>query len=581
MALVQFSGVLERKRAAHLLRRITYGPNKEEIDTFSALTPAAALNLLFVDTTEPQPPIDLKTGATWVNAPSTAANSADGTLQEYFKGWWLKQMLAQDVSSSNRLPAMVREKILFFIHTHLTTIQEVVGNSRALYFQNVLFRKYALDGSKAAAINLKELTKKVSIDNAMLILLDGKLNVKGDPNENFGRELIELFTLGKGLPGNTPPSTTQGDYVYYTEDDVKAAALVMSGWDTNTNFTTLDADTGLPRGKAKLNASNTASQHDNTTKQFSARFNNATITPNPALLIGGLATEASMMDEVSQLIDLIYSQPECPKNICRKIYRYFVYHDIDATLDAAIISELAATFVSNGYKIEPVIRELLGSQHFYDLMDTDVNNDKFGAIIKSPLELITETLQFFEYTVPNYTSQLEAFYKTTDNLFGQLRIMGMNFMNPTDVSGFDAYHQYPMYNRAWISTNSLNRRYNFIFLSMTTDTMMMDGAINIDLYAYAKLRFASVATDPDAFIRELISYLFPLAQETTEITTERLNYFKLQFFKLGEALPQGPLAFWQFSWNNGDNIPTSKIDARGMLQDLVNALLQSPEFQLH
>ena len=581
MALVQFSGVLERKRAAHLLRRITYGPNKEEIDTFSALTPAAALNLLFVDTTGPQPPIDLKTGATWVNAPSTAANSADGTLQEYFKGWWLKQMLAQDVSSSNRLPAMVREKILFFIHTHLTTIQEVVGNSRALYFQNVLFRKYALDGSKAAAINLKELTKKVSIDNAMLILLDGKLNVKGDPNENFGRELIELFTLGKGLPGNTPPSTTQGDYVYYTEDDVKAAALVMSGWDTNTNFTTLDADTGLPRGKAKLNASNTASQHDNTTKQFSARFNNATITPNPALLIGGLATEASMMDEVSQLIDLIYSQPECPKNICRKIYRYFVYHDIDATLDAAIISELAATFVSNGYKIEPVIRELLGSQHFYDLMDTDVNNDKFGAIIKSPLELITETLQFFEYTVPNYTSQLEAFYKTTDNLFGQLRIMGMNFMNPTDVSGFDAYHQYPMYNRAWISTNSLNRRYNFIFLSMTTDTMMMDGAINIDLYAYAKLRFASVATDPDAFIRELISYLFPLAQETTEITTERLNYFKLQFFKLGEALPQGPLAFWQFSWNNGDNIPTSKIDARGMLQDLVNALLQSPEFQLH
>lgn len=581
MALVQFSGILERKRAAHLLRRITYGPNKGEIDTFSSLTPAAALNLLFVDTTEPQPPIDLKTGATWVNAPSTAANSADGTLQEYFKGWWLKQMLAQGVSTTDRLPAMVREKIVFFIHTHLTTIQEVVGNSRALYFQNVLFRKYALDGSKAATINLKELTKKVSIDNAMLILLDGKLNVKGDPNENFGRELIELYTLGKGLPGNIPASTTQGDYVYYTEDDVKAAALVMSGWDTNTTFTTLDADTGLPRGKAKLNASNTASQHDNTTKQFSARFNNATITPDPALLIGGLATEASMMDEISQLIDLIYAQPECPKNICRKIYRYFVYHDIDVTIDTTIISELAATFVANGYKIEPVIRELLGSQHFYDLMDADVNNDKFGAIIKSPLELITETLNFFEYTLPDYTSELTEFYKTTDNLFGQLRIMGMNFMNPTDVSGFDAYHQYPMFNRAWISTNSLNRRYNFIYLSMTTDNMMMDGSINIDLYAYAKLRFGSVAADPDAFIRELISYLFPLAQETSEITTERLNYFKLQFFKLGEALPQGPLAFWQFSWNNSDTIPTSKIDARGMLQDLVNALLQSPEFQLH
>ncbi len=581
MAVVQFSGILERKRAAHLLRRITFGPNKEEIDAYSSLTPQAALTLLFTDLPEPQPPIDLKTNTTWVNAPSTTANSADVALQEYFKGWWLKQMLAQGITITDRLPAMVREKIVFFIHTHLTTIQEVVGNSRALYFQNVLFRKYALDGNKAAAINLKELTKKVSIDNAMLILLDGKLNVKGDPNENFGRELIELYSLGKGLQGNIPPSTNQGDYIYYTEQDVRSAALVMSGWDTNTSFTTLDMDTGLPRGKAKVNASTVASQHDNSVKQFSARFNNATITPNPTLLIGGQPTEASMIDEISQLVDLIYAQPECPKNICRKIYRFFVYHDINATTDATIISELADTFVTNGYKIEPVIRELLGSQHFYDLMDASVENDKFGAIIKSPLELITETLNFFEYTLPDYTTQLDAYYKTTDNLFNQLRIMGMNFMNPIDVSGFDAYHQYPMFNRAWISTNALNRRYNFIFLSMTTDNMMMDGAISIDLYAYMKLRFATTANDPDACIRELISYLFPLAQETTEITTERLNYFKLQFFQLGEALPQGPLVFWQFSWNNGDTIPASKTDARGMLQDLVNALLQSPEFQLH
>ncbi len=582
MALVQFSNTLGRKRAAHLLRRITFGPNKSDIDTFASYAPATALNLLFQDTTAPLPPIDLKTGATWVNAPSTAANSADSILQGYFKGWWLKQILAQDASDANRLSFMVREKIVFFIHTHLTTIQEVVGNSRALYFQNVLFRQYALDGNQPSTINLKELTKKVSIDNAMLILLDGKLNVKGDPNENYGRELIELYSLGKGLQGSVPASTTQGDYIYYTEADVRAAALVLSGWDTNTAFTTLDADTGLPRGKAKINASNVANEHDNTVKQFSARFNNATITPNPALLLSGLATEASMIDEISQLINLIYAQPECPKNICRKIYRFFVYHEIDATIDSTIISELANTFVAGGYKIEPVIKELLGSQHFYDLIDTDINNDKFGAIIKSPLELITETLQFFEYKLPSYTSQLDAYYKTANNLFEQLRIMGMAFMNPTDVSGFDAYHQYPMFNRAWISTNSLNRRYNFIFLSMTIDNaMMMDGPISIDLFTYFKLRFPSIASDPDAFIRELISYLFPLSDETTEITTERINYFKQQFFSLGEALPQGPLAFWQFSWNNGNTIPTSKIDARGMLQDLVNAILQSPEFQLH
>lgn len=580
MALPQQSGILGRKRAAHLLRRITFGPNKADIDTFANYSVSDALDLLFKDTALPEPPVDLKTGVTWVNIPSTTANSSESPLQEYFKGWWLKQMLAQDVAVTDRLPFMVREKILFFIHTHLTIIQGTVSNSRSFYFQNALFRNFALDGNKPAEISLKELTKKISVDNAMLTLLDGKLNVKGDPNENYGRELIELYTLGKGLPGFVPNSTTQGDYVYYTEKDVRSAAYVLSGWDTNLSFTSIDPDTLIPRGRAKVNGAGQATQHDNSTKKFSARFNNATITPDPTLLVGGLPTEASMIDEISQLIDLIYSLPECPKNICRKIYRFFVYHEIDQQLDDAIITDLAATFVANGYKIEPLIREILGSQHFFDMMDTSFDNDKFGALIKSPLELITETLNFFEHKLPDYKTQLDAFYKTTAYLFAQMKSMNMDFMNPIDVAGYDPYHQYPIYNRGWISTTALNRRYDFIFLSMTTENKM-PGEIRIDLYDYFKLRFATTANDPDAFIRELISYLLPLSEETTEITTERISYFKLQFYLLGEALPQGPLAFWTFSWANGDTLPISKVDARGMLQDLVNAVLQSPEYQLH
>jgi len=580
MALPQQSGILGRKRAAHLLRRITFGPNKADIDTFANYTVADALDALFKETPFPEPPIDPKTNATWVNTPSTDANSSESNLQEYFKGWWLKQMLAQGVADSDRLSFLVREKILFFIHTHLTIVQGTVSNSRAFYFQNILFRKFALDGDSPAEINLKTLTKKVSVDNAMLILLDGRLNVKGDPNENYARELIELYSLGKGLAGTIPPTTEQGDYYYYTETDVRAAAFVLSGWDTNTSFTSIDPDTLIPRGRAKVNGAGQATQHDNTTKTFSARFNNATISPNPALLSAGLPTEESMLDEISQLVDLIYSQPECLKNICRKLYRFFVYYEIDQQLDDTIIAALVDTFVAGGYKIEPVIREILGSQHFFDMMDLSVDNDKFGALIKSPLELITETLHFFEYKLPDYTSQTEVFYKTTAYIVAQMKAMNMDFMNPIDVAGYDAYHQYPIYNRGWISTTALNRRYDFIYLIMTTENMM-EGEIRIDLYAYMKLRFGFVAITPDLFIRELISYLFPLSLEIVEITTERISYFKLQFYKLGEALPQGPEAFWNYSWDHGDSIPDSKTDARGMLQDLTNAVLQSPEFQLH
>lgn len=580
MPLPQQSGILGRKRAAHLLRRITFGPNKAEIDAFTSYSVTQALDLLFQDTAYPLPPVDPKTNATWVDIPSTTANSSESPLQEYFKGWWLKQMLAQDVAESERLAFMVREKILFFIHTHLTIVQGTVNNSRAFYFQNALFRNYALDGSKPAEINLRELTKKISTDNAMLILLDGRQNVKGDPNENYSRELIELFTIGKGLPGFIPNSTTPGDYIYYTEKDVRSAAYVLSGWDTNLSFTSIDPETLIPRGRAKSNGLGQATQHDNSTKTFSARFNNGTVIPDPTLLIGGLPTEESMIDEISQLIDLIYDQPECPKNICRKLYRFFVYHEIDQQLDDTIITDLAATFVANGYKIEPLIREILGSQHFFDMMDASSDNDKFGALIKSPLELITETLLFFEYKLPDYTSELSAFYKTTAYLFGHMKSMNMDFMNAIDVAGYDPYHQFPIYNRGWISTTVLNRRYDFIFLSMTTENMK-EGEIRIDVYEFIKLRFGVLAIDPNIFIREFISYLLPLSEETTEITTDRINYFKLQFFQLGEALPQGPEAFWNFSWANGDTLPISKIDARGMLQDLINAVLQSPEFQLH
>ena len=288
MALSQQTGTLGRKRAAHLLRRITFGPNKSDIDLFANYTVSVALNNLFQDTTIPEPPLDLKTNATWVNAPSTTANSSDSPLQEYFKGWWLKQMLGQDVSGTDRLPFMVRERILFFLHTHLTTVQATVGNSRSLYFQNTLLRMYALDGAQPAEINLKELTKKISIDNAMLKLLDGRLNVKGDPNENYSRELIELYSIGKGLSVFSIPPVIKD--VNYTEKDVRSAALVLSGWDVDTTFLTIDTDTLIPRGKAKLNNVGQATQHDNTLKQFSASFGNATIAPDPTLLVGGLPT---------------------------------------------------------------------------------------------------------------------------------------------------------------------------------------------------------------------------------------------------------------------------------------------------
>jgi uncharacterized protein (DUF1800 family) len=578
MALTPYTNLLNQKTAAHLLRRATLGPNKSDIDAFSGLTAAAAINTLFQTSAEPKPPV-LPNGAGWLTQPP-ATGEDESAQQKYIRCWWLGVLLNTGVSVNERLAFSTREKIVFFLHSHFTTIQETVGSSRALYFQNILFRKFAFDASATDKVTIKELTKKLCIDNAMLVLLDGRLNVKGNPNENFARELLELYTIGKGLSGSIPDTGTPGDYYYFTEQDVQAAAKTLSGYDVDATFSTIDADTLIPRGKIKAGADLVPTQHDNSNKQFSNRMNNAVITPDPALLSSGKATQESMLDELDQLINLIYEQEETAKNICRKLYRFYVYHNITTAIDTSIIAELVTTLKANNYKIEPVIRELLQSQHFFDSADSTVNNDNFGAIIKSPVDLTCGTLSFFECSLPDYIADPVAFYTKTESLLNRLNDQGLNLLNPYDVAGYEAYHQFPVFNRNWINSNSLPQRYKFIYDTLTTEKTSA-AAVSVDLLSYMQLRFSSNATDPDWVVRQLASYLLPLFAETIEISTERLNWFKAQFLKLGQTLPQGPVVFWQYSWNNANTDAASEADARGMLQDLLNAMLQSPEFQLH
>lgn len=579
MPLPEFSGTLGLKRAAHLLRRATFGATKSQIDAFALLTPAQAIDLLFRQTLpDPILPADPLTGQEWFLTGTTDANSPDEDLQRYFKGWFISQMLSAGIDPAISLAYSTREKVVFFLHTHFTTIQSKVNNSQSLYFQNQLFRVFAFDIlDPDPLINFKELSVKISVDNAMLQLLDGNMNVKGSPNENYAREFHELYTIGRGLEGTLPSSSEPGDYILFTEDDVRAAARVFSGWDVDDEFATIDADTGLRRGKVKGNPLN-ASSHDNDTKQFSSRFNNAIIQPDPALLNGGAATEESALDEIRQLVDQIYSKPETAKNICWKIYRFFAYAphtpDVSITIDNAIISEMANTFAANNYKLQPVIENLLRSQHFYEA-GAEVKDDNFGGIIKSPLDLVVSTFRFFNVSLPDMTADPTGFYEATNEIIGTVESLGMNFFEPYDVAGYEAYHQYPIYHRSWITPNYLARRYEFIRHVITTSE---NGRFNVNVYLFVKNNFPdAVAADARALIIELAKYLLPLADNLTfdeaaddnaALTAQRLNYFKDRF------LQQFDEAYWTTRWGNG------VADLRDQLEFLFNAMLQSPENQL-
>ncbi len=588
MPLPAFSGPLGYKRAAHLLHRASFGPTQQQITAFAGLTAAQAVAQLFpASLPNPLPLIDPENNQEWVESGVTAPDRRDSDLQEIFKGWLIAQMLSAGVPANQSLAYSVREKVVFFLHTLFTAIQTKIDSSRALYFQNQLFRQFAFDRTKPAAFNLRELTKKICVDNAMLRLLDGNLNVRGGIQENFARELFELYSIGRGLEGTTKPVDGPSDYYVFRELDVQQAAKVFTGWDFDPDFSFVDPDTQLRgRGRVRGNATN-ASAHDNSVKVFSDRLAGFTLTPDPLLLNGANATEESALDEINQLIDHIYQQPqldngmpEAAKNICRRIYRYFVYHDIPEALDTTIIYQMAETFRSNGFKLQPVLEDLFRSQHFYEAA-AGTTDDNFGAIIKSPLDLLIGTYRFFNVPMPDLTSSPAAYYERTGEIIQRIGYMGMNFYEPFDVAGYDAYHQFPIYHRSWITTNYLARRYDFI-TSLIPQTSMGGAMTVINVVNYVENNVApATAANARNLVIELARQLLPQADSLTYdtnadanagLTAERLNYFLNAF--LGSIDPD-PETAWTTRWTG----------ARGevvenQLRNLFNALLQSPEYQL-
>jgi hypothetical protein len=155
--------------------------------------------------------------------------------------------------------------------------------------------------------------------------------------------------------------------------------------------------------------------------------------------------------------------------------------------------------------------------------------------------------------------------------------MGMNFYEPYDVAGYEAYHQYPIFHRAWISTNYLTRRYEFIRLLQ--DAMLPDGE-KIDAYQFVfnKIDFARAA-EANLLIEDLAKYFLPRPEGTTELTPERLNYFLTAFLK-SPAIDVDPEGTWTDRWLHPEKYQEPEV-VIGQLRSLFNAMLQSPEYQLY
>ncbi len=550
-SLSPITGTLGLERAAHLLRRATFGPTRTEIENFAAMNVSTALDTLLAPLATPNPPSDPLTGTNWLPKPGEI-NSGDDSLFEYFQAWFIELMRTTG--------ANLRERMVFFLHSHMPADHLVIQNSTSLYYQNALYRHYAFG-------SFRELFEKICVDNAMLQYIDNTLNDKDVPNENFAREMFELYSIGKG------EQIGPEDYTNYTETDIKEAARVLTGFKCNWEFDTIDPDTGLPRGKAADSITAAALRHDAGTKTFTSKFGGTSITPNPIYMTGGEATEEGALDEISQMMDMIFAQDETAKFICRKLYRFLVYYNITEDIETTIIEPLATTLRNNNYELSYVLIELLSSQHFYDEDPDDTKNDHIGAIIKSPLDLVMGTFRFFKIDMPDPSTNLSDLYDFAygSGILRHLENQGMKFYKPIDVAGYPPYHQVPAFNRNWISPNWLATRYQFGY-EVLNGVENEGGSLvyKLDIVSWVDdLSNISNPTDPSIIVNELIQYMFP--QPIPDI---RRDFF-LNVIFLENNMP----SHWTDEWNlykgGGDDTVV-----RGLLEQLVGGLMQTPEYQL-
>jgi len=469
--LMPYTGPWTYEQAAHLLRRTTFGPTAQQIQTAVDNGLEATLTELFLERELPPPPInyyyapepepgeepiaDVPIGETWVDGPHGPNRDANTMRERSLKAWTIEQWLDETIS--------IREKMTLFWHNHFVVQSEIVEDPRFIYRYITLLRENVLG-------NFRELAKKVTVDPAMLRYLNGNLNEVGNPNENYARELLELFTVGKGdLAG-------EGDYTTFTEQDVIEIAKILTGW----------RDQGYRRRNPEqpVDAYFEAEEHDTSTKQLSYRFNDAVI-------------ENAGENEYANLIDVIFQSEQAAPYICRKLYQWFVYYDITEQAEQNVIQPMAQLLRDSDFEIQPVVEALLRSEHFYDILS-------IGPMIKNPIDFTISAVKPFAVQFPE---NLEERYTLYVELFDALRPMQMEMYNPPEVAGWKAYYQRPQYYRAWINSITLPSRQRL------TNNMTGQGiesgllSANIDVLSFVET--LSNPTDPNDLIRDIAALIHP------------------------------------------------------------------------
>jgi uncharacterized protein (DUF1800 family) len=514
--IAKYTGPWTDVQAAHLLRRTTFGLSQERIDEIVGMGMEGAVDYLLRDIPMPNPPINrydntdqfTPIGQTWTDKPFTSNNQRNRS----FASWAVDLMMSEG--------SHIREKLTIFWHNHFVVSAQ--QDARFTYDYSNTLRRNALG-------NFRTFVEEMTINPGMLRYLNGRQNTRFAPNENYGRELLELFTVGKGdLAG-------PGDYTTFTEEDVRAISRSLTGW----------RDGGHRRQDVgQIFSYYTQNRHDRDPKQLSHRFDN--------IVIGNDGEE-----EYKTVVDIVLTSPYVGRHIATKLYRYFVHYEIDEATEAALIEALGELFRDGDYEIRPMLRALLTSDAFYQ--DCVV-----GTMIRNPLDYIMHTV----ITMPmRLGSTRQRVYESQIDIVELVAVMQMELYNHPDVAGWKAYYQAPSYYRIWINSVTLPLRNALTDALLTGDQAR---GVGIDLVNF-------IRTLPDPFdvnhlITDIATLLFvkPISED--------------QLTALKEVLIPGLPDFeWTVEYteyrNDEENFNLRQV-IENKLRQLFTAMLRYPEYHL-
>lgn len=586
-----YTGTFGRAELIHLLKRTMYGVKKSDLDYFTGKSLTEVVNELTssLPTAIPHYPLreydstvgkngdgsvdwgGVALGKEWGRTENILSGSGGqlGISDPTADNFWRDRSLQKwNIGIALNQGRSVYEKLVLFWLNHFAMNSITLNYSQRSFLYTKLIRENVNS-------DLRDLVKGITKDPAYLMYLNGQDNTVNYPDENFAREIQELFCIGKEVPFDKR----------YTEDDVKIFARCLTGhkgiiFRQGVTYNFLGADYGFQPSDHDYGLNNSPAKP---AKKLSPFYSNKTITDSTR----NSATAGD--SELNQLVDIMFDDTD--KNIAtlagtefqgwsradivadfivKKLYRWFVFSYIDDNIKVNVIKPLANLYKQNNFKILPVVKTLLASQHFFDMRHR-------GAMIKTPYDVVIGLLRTTNgESLVNNVTDVKQRYNHFNALHQQSLGMAMGAIESPNVAGWSPYYQMPQFHELWINSDTLPKRQDFAkrYCGNGGGGTWSFDAFQLTLNQIEFCKTLTDPSDPNALINELSELFLGIP-----LTSNQKNTIKMQTLLTGQTTDN----YWTQAWNAAaasgattqqKNVVTTR------LKSLFDVLVRLEEFQL-